>query len=356
VATIKDVAKYTGVSVCTVSHAIHGTRPVKPETRERVLIAAEQLGFRPNRLARGLKTKRTNTVGFLVSHVRVPSVGVLVTGAEEVLVAHGYSPILSCTHLRSSFELSALRTLTDLRVDGLLATGCSEMFVSKMANFDDFPVVLVHCHPESASVDHVDVDDELAIVTAMEHLLSLGHQHIGFVGRTSTRAMFAARRAGYNRALLAHGLSLHDTLICEVEPEPREVRLAMSRLLAGSPRPTALMVAHAQLSFEVLHFLREEGVRIPEDLALVGTGSDQWNDFVDPPLTRIVIPSLALGRAAANLLVSRLEGKSPEGPQSVLLDAPLLIGGSCGGRAASTSSRAEGAGQDEYSVLSSDIE
>lgn len=356
VPTIKDVAELTGLSVCTVSHAIHGTRHVKPETRERVLAVAEQIGYRPNRLARGLKTKRTNTVGCLVSHVRVPSVGVLVTGAEEVLVAHGYSPILSCTHLQSSFELNAIRTLTDLRVDGLLAIGCSEMFVNKMAGFTEFPVVLVHCHPASATVDCVDIDDELAVKRATEHLLSLGHRRIGFVGRASPRAMFTARRTGYSQALLSHGIPLQDRLICEIQPEPHEVRLGMTRLLSGSPRPTALVVAHAQLSYEVVRFLREKGIRVPDDVALVGMGSDPWNDLVDPPLTRISVPSLDLGRVAAELLVSRLEGRGPNSPQSVLLDAPLIVAGSCGSPMASSPSRAAGFNQDGGAFFSSGVE
>ncbi len=283
--------------------------------------------------------RRTNTVGCLVSHVRVPSVGVLVTGAEEVLVAHGYSPILSCTHLHSSFELNAIRTLTELRVDGLLATGCSQAFVDRMAEFTEFPVVLVHCHPApSTSVDSVDIDDELAMWRATEHLVSLGHRHIGFVGRASPRAMFAARRAGYVKAALAHGIFAGDGLICEAQPDPREVWQGLNRLLSSSPRPTALVVAHAQLSYEVVRYLREKGIRVPEEMALVGMGSEPWNDLVCPPLTRISVPSQDLGRTAAELLVSRLEGKVPDSPRSVVLDAPLIIGGSCGSPSAPASS------------------
>lgn len=328
--TIKDVARIAGVSVCTVSHAIHGTRPVKVETRQRILVAAEQIGFRPNRLARGLKTKRTHTVGFLVSHVRVPSVGILVTGAEEVLVAHGYSPILSCTHLETSFEFDALRTLTDLRVDGLLAAGSSQQFVTRMADFHDLPVVLVHSHADRGCPDRVDVDDRRAMETATRHLLSLGHRRIGFVGRASTRAVFAARKAGYSQALVGHGVPVDASLVCDVEPDPLNVEAELGRILALSPRPTALVVAHDQLFFEVFVSLKRQGIRIPDDIALVGMGDDSWTQVIDPPLTRISVPSLAVGRTAAELLISRLEGRAPKDPQSVLLEAPLVIGRSCG--------------------------
>ncbi len=328
--TIADVARLTGVSVCTVSHAIHGTRPVREETRQRILEAAEKLGYRPNRIARGLKTKRTHTVGVMVSHVRVPSVGTLVTGAEGVLVSHGYSVILCCAPPVLAEEEVALSTLTDLRVDGLLVVGRSTEFVAKLERFEDLPVVLAHGRVRSKAVDWVDVDDESAFQIATEHLLSMGHRRVAFMGRPAFVGIYAARRDGYRRALRDRAIPVDDSLVQGTSADAAEVRAALDRLLALPSRPTALVIGHEQIALEAYVYLKERGLRIPHDLAVVGMGDDTWTRVVDPPLTKVAVPSLALGEAAAGLLVSRLESSVPMQARSILLEAALVVRESCG--------------------------
>jgi len=329
--TLKDVARQAGVSVATASRALGGYGYVSPETRSKVLRAARLLDYHPNALARSMVKKRTHTLGVVVSDNANPFFAAVVRGIEDVVHRHGYAVILCNADEDPEKEEMYLRILREKRVDGLLLAPSGEAgrFLRAWAR-EGLPLVLIDRKIEGIAADAVIVDNRSGAKEAVAHLIGLGHRRIGTICGPQQVYTGFERLQGYLEALREARIPVEKDLIREGNfKQDSGYRLAREFLEMDDP-PTALFVANNLMTIGALLALREAGVRIPQDMAVVGFDDMEWASILTPPLTAVAQPAYALGANAAQLLIQRLlRGPSPQ-PQEIVLKTRLVVRESCG--------------------------
>lgn len=329
-ATIKDVAKLAGVSISTASVALSGRGPVSQATRRRVLEAAEALDYRPNAIARSLVTKRTRTVGLVLSDITDPYFHEIAKGVEAVLSGAGYALILADTDHSVEKELRSLETFRSHQVAGVILAGSGTEESRELVRLDQDDVAVVTLGRRHSNWPFVAVDNVHAAFMATEHLIETGRRRIGFIAGPKGLLAAEERRQGYRRALARHRLSWDPRWEAVGDFTPDGGYRAIQQLLdavADRPRqgrPEAILAANDQTAIGVLKGLKERGVAVPEEMAVVGIGGIPTGEYVDPPLTTVSLPMKAMGEAAARLLIEQIEGR--EGSErEVWLETRLLV-------------------------------
>jgi LacI family transcriptional regulator len=325
--TLKDVARLAGVHPATASRALNPeTRPlVNEETGRRVLAAAAQLGYRPNAVARSLRTRRSHTVGVLIPDLNNPLFPPIVRGLEDRLEADGYVALIGNTDGDSTRERRITEQMRARSVDGfVLATAhLRNPLFSETAEVG-LPVVLMNRIAEDYSLPSVTVDNERGVRMAVAHLVALGHERIGYIAGPQDVSTGLARYRGFQAAMAAAG---H-----EVRPEQvafansfsiEEGYRCTSQLLAAGSACTAVAAGNDMLAIGCYAALDEAGMRCPADISVVGFNNMPFMDMLRPPLTTVAFPHYQVGTQAAQLLIEQLNGD--EGPVKVLFLAPELI-------------------------------
>jgi LacI family transcriptional regulator len=327
--TIVDVAREADVSYATVSRVINDKGYVDAQTRERVLEAVARTGYVVNRQARGLASGRSQVVGLVVLDLDTSYIGAIVRGIDEELAANSYDLMLYTTHGRKTRESAFVTTLTSGLADGLLLV----LPADPGAYLDSirrrgFPCVLV---------DHGGMDETGPVVGATNwqgaydatvFLIELGHTRIGFVTGTMTMGCAVDRLAGYRAALAAHDLPNDPTLVCEGDfQQPRGYECARE-LLALSDPPTAIFASNDVSAFGVMEAVRDRGLRIPDDISIVGFDDIPTASSVHPPLTTVRQPLEEMGRRATQMLLALIA--DPKRPvERIDLPTALVARGSC---------------------------
>jgi LacI family transcriptional regulator len=331
VVTIKDVAREAKVSVGTASQALGDSPAVRESTRHRVLAVAKRLRYQPSALARGLVTRRTHTVGLLISDIANPFFIRAVRAVEDVAQEKGYNVILCNTDEDPTKETQYLRVLVEKRVDGIiLATTAGSLQAVRDVRWRRIPLVLFDRELPGIATNVVKVDGVLGGRLGTEHLLGLGHRRIAIIHGPVVRSTGAERLQGYLLALRAAGVRPDPALIREGNFKQDSGRELARQLLDLSPRPTALFCTNNLMTVGALQALGERGVRIPSDLSLVGYDDMEWWTLTHPPLTTVGQPVYELGSEAMRLLLEEIEAKGRRRRQRVVLKPELLTRKSCG--------------------------
>jgi LacI family transcriptional regulator len=331
VVTIKDVAREAGVSVGTASQALRASPAVREATRKRVLAVAKRLRYQPSAVARGLVTRRTHTVGLLISDIANPFFIRAVRAVEDVAQENGYTVILCNTDEDPAKEMQYLRVLMEKRVDGIiLATTAGSLRSVRDVRWRRVPLVLFDRELSGIATDTVKVDGVLGGRLATQHLLDLGHRRIAIIHGPVVRSTGAERLQGYLEALKAAGIRPIPALIREGNFKQDSGRELARQLLHVSPAPTALFCTNNLMTVGALQTLGERGIRIPKDLSLVGYDDMEWWTLTHPPLTTVGQPVYDLGREAMRLLLEQIGAKGRRRPQRVVLKPELLVRDSCG--------------------------
>lgn len=324
--TIRDVADRAGVSRQTVSRAINDKPGIDPQTRQRVLAVARELGYRPSTLARGLKTNRTSTIGLVVPDIANPFFAEVARGASEVAYGVDYSVLLCNTDERAEREWVTLQMLEAHRVDGLLLVSSrlpDEQLVQAIERYA--PVVVVNRKQgEHPGAGYVVVNDARAAETAVAHLVERGHTRIGFVGKTSGSHSGRERWAGYQRAMRRAGLDTGESWQEECAPTFEGGRRAALEILSRHPELTALLCYNDLVAVGTIQACQVLGRTVPSDCALVGWDDIVFASYISPPLTTMRMPKYHLGEVAMTLLLELVEepGRSC---RTVTLDAELVV-------------------------------
>jgi len=326
--TITDVARLAGVHPSTVSRALHrADLPLSAETRRRVLAAVERLEYQPSAIARGLRLRRTRTLGMLVPDITNPFFPPIIRGAEEAARERGYELVLCNTDDESEREKASLRVLRERQADGLLIA-TSRMADATLASVrrERFPFVLVNRGSRVAEDPVVEVNNARAASEIVAHLVDLGHTRIAHIAGPLCTTTGAERAAGYRDALRAHGLPVDAALIAESAAYSEDAGHDAAKLLLEQA-PTAIFAANDLLALGALRAARETSVRVPIDLSLVGINDIPMVGLLDPPLTTARVPQREMGAIAARMLIGLLE-REPVAQRHVLLDTELIIRGS----------------------------
>ena len=318
----------------TVSRALSRTDlPLRPETRRKVQAAVERLGYRPSVLARGLRTRRTSTLGMLVPDITNPFFPPIIRGAEEAARARGYELVLCNTDDSPEREDASLRLLRERQADGLLiATSRMADATLDTVRRERFPFVLVNRGSRVAADLAVEVDNERAARSVVDHLVALGHRRIAHIAGPLSTTTGAERAAGFREALSAHGVTVADDLVVEADAYAEGAGYAAGKRVLRA-RPTAIFAANDLLLIGALRAAREAGLRVPADLSLVGVNDIPLAALIDPPLTTVRVPQREMGELAVGILIARLEGRDVPVPR-VRLETRLVVRGSTAAPAA----------------------
>ncbi|RLE28840.1 LacI family transcriptional regulator [Candidatus Acetothermia bacterium] len=324
--TIRDVAKRAGVSPSTASRALNGKGRMRPETRARILRAAQELGYRPNVHARGLATRVTGCVGVVIAARHLPVersfYGLVLEAIESTLDEEGYHVVFSVLR-----DQSPPKCAQEGRVDGLTILGTDIGPELVLPLREELPVVLVD--NAVPGVDSLLPDNESGARAAVEHLISHGHREIAFIAETLADPSVARRLAGYRAALEAYGIPFREELVAEGGRRPQSWRGAMERLFSLKKFPSAIFAANDSMAIGAMRVLQERGIPVPEGVAVVGFDDGDLAPYVTPPLTSVFVPRWELGEAAARRLLELIRGEEPRARQ-VVLATELVVRRSCG--------------------------
>jgi LacI family transcriptional regulator len=315
----------------TVSRALNAeTRGlVNQETAERVMRAAQELGYRPNPIARGLKTNRSYTIGVLIPDITNPLFPPILRGIEDRLDDAGYTSLIVNTDNDAKRERSYLEALRARQVDGFISATArlDQAFLADLAA-GGVPLVLVNRSLEDRSVPAVTVDDRQGIRLAVEHVAELGHSRIGHVAGPQNISTGRRRYLGFLEAMRAAGLeALGEQVRFSTSFTEAEGARVSSELLGVADDITAIVAANDRLAIGCYDTLEARGLRCPDDLSIVGFNDMPFVDRLRPPLTSVRVPQREIGTEAANLLLQRLSNGS-QTPREILLEPTLVVRGS----------------------------
>lgn len=329
-ATIIDVATEAGVHPSTVSRVLtgHTGTTLRPATRERVLAAADRLGYRPSAIARGLRLQQTMTLGMLVPDITNPFFSEIIKGAEEAALARGYNLILCNTEDEPEREAAYLDLLRRRQVDGLLiaSSQMADARIAELRGEGGIPFVLLNRATRADDDDlAVVVDNASAAFDAVAHLAALGHRRVGHIAGPQGTTTGLERLEGFRAGVSAMGLATDPGLVVEADGFTiEEGSRALMTMLADGARPTAVFAANDMIAIGILQRLRDVGVVVPRGMSVVGFNDIPLAGLLEPALTTVRVPQREMGIAGADLLIDRLEGRPIEDGR-VTLPTELVI-------------------------------
>ncbi len=326
-ATIRDVALHAGVSMTTVSHVVNDTRRVSADVRARVDVAIRALGYVPSAVARSLKSNTTRTLGMLTPNSSNPYFAEIVRVVEDRCFKAGYTLILCNTEDESPRQSVYLKVLAERRIDGLIvvSTGDDEALVSQLRGLT-MPTVLLDREIDDPGCDLVETAHMDGGLLAVRHLLSLGHRRIACIGGPAHVTAGEQRVAGWRLALAESGAA----------PETAELLWrggftsqggyeAMHAILRADPgpgqglqRPSAVFACNDLMAIGALRAIHESGLRVPDDISIVGFDDIELSAYTSPPLTTVAQPKDRIGALAVDMLLERVTGRRLEARKVVL--------------------------------------
>jgi len=333
--TMEQIAELAGVSRSTVSRVVNGDASVRGEVRERVLQVVRETGYQPHAAARSLVTRRSQIIGVVIPEevkklFTDPFFPLFLYGVTEACNAHSYYLMLSLFNGPADQAEMYRRIIGSGHVDGMIVASAHthDPLFPKLLR-DGVPFVLAGRHPDER-VTYVDVDNVGGARMAVEHLIRLGHTRIATITGPLTMAHGEDRLTGYRQALGAHGFAIDERLIVEGDYTEPSGSMGVQRLLPASP--TAIFAASDMMAIGALKALREAGLRVPEDIALVGFDDVSMASAVVPALTTVRQPISRMGSMATEILLGMLNSSNGAliPPQKVILPTELVVRYSCG--------------------------
>lgn len=327
--TIRDVGELAGVSQATAARVLGGYGPASPAVRAKVEAAAERLGYVPNSVARALASGLTHAVGLVVGDIENPFFGAAARSMSDALEARGHTVLLTNSDEDLDRERRAVETLRARQVDALVvAPSANGPLPHLAAAAAAAPLVLLDRVVRGLRADSVTVDNRGGARMAVEHLIEHGHRRIGLVSDHPSISSSAERLEGYRDALAAVAIKPDGHLISLGGATRDDGYRAARRLLEAPDRPTALFTANNFMTVGAMLALSDLGLRVPDDISLVGFDDLEWTTLVDPPLTVVAQPASELGMVAADRVLARIAGGGGR-PRRFKLETTLIARASC---------------------------
>jgi DNA-binding LacI/PurR family transcriptional regulator len=327
--TIKDIAKRLYISVSTVSRALQGSHRVNATTRAKVMKVARELNYQPNALALNLRKQKTNTIGIIIPGFIIQFYSSAISAIQTTMEKHGYNVIICQSNESYATELKNLQTLTSYRVDGIIASVSKET-----SNVDHFrqlihlgvPLVFFNRTLPELNASTITIDDFDGAKKAVHHLATNGSKRIAIIMGPKNLHIYENRLKGYCSGLKANNLKLDNDLIKITDLSVESIIDAVENLMALKNPPDAIFTANDDSTFLTLALLKEKGVKIPDDVALVGYTSEPKAEYVTPAITTVERPTAAIGKLAAELLLNQLKPNKGEKTTEVKkLKANLIV-------------------------------
>jgi len=332
--TIKRVADRAGVSIATVSRVFADPASVSDVLRQRVIDAARGLNYQPSRAARTLRVGTSQTVGVVIPDLENPYFTAVVRGVEVVLQAAGYTLLLANSDEDTARERAILETFRAEGAAGIIVVPINN---ARGAYRDvlapPLHVVVVDRSPTNLRADLVTVDNVGGTRLGVEHLLALGHREVALLGGPPRHSTAKERERGFHEALRAAGVAVRTELVYHGDFREGGGYDGMKTLMALPTPPTAVFAANNLMTLGAYRALHEAGIRIPDQVALVGFDDIPWATSLNPPLTAVSQPAQEIGSSAADLLLDRI-ARADRSIRHLILEATLVVRASCGASAA----------------------
>jgi LacI family transcriptional regulator len=326
---IHTVAKLANVSIATVSRTINHIPTVNPKMAKRVWEAIRELNYFPNTQARALVSGRSRLLGLIVSEITNPFFPELIQGFEEVAVENGYEILIGSTNYDPERMKSCIRRMVERNAEGvaIMTFGIEQPLLDQLAD-RKIPLVFVDFAPNRPGMSVLRVDYHHGIRQAVQHLAALGHRSIAFVAGPLRLHSAQSRLVAFKKALQECGIPVNEKLIVEGDHTMEGGMTAAERLTAQKNLPTAIMCSNDMLAIGVLHRLSRSGLRVPDDVSVIGFDDIHMSAMMIPPLTSIQMSRSDLARAAVGALRAHVEETSPK--REYKIDTHLIVRESTG--------------------------
>lgn len=329
--TIYDIAKELNVSGSTVSRALNDHPGIGKKTRKAIKDLASEWNYRPNLLAASLRTKRSNTIGVLVPWINRPFISSLISGIESSAFEAGYNVIISQSHDSYEMEKQSVQALSESRISALIVS--LAMQSNNYKHFDIFnnngiPIVYVDRIPQLKNIYKVHIDNFNAAFEATEHLINQGCKRIAHFGGTSDQIIYEERRLGYISALKQYGLNINDELNLKGKSLSADESIHLCESVFGLDNPPdGLFCANDTSTVSAIQFAKNLGIRIPEDLAVIGFNNDPICTIINPTLSSVEHPAIEMGKLAFNQALRLLPDNSSTNDASMnsMPDTHLVV-------------------------------
>lgn len=312
--SIKDIAQEAGVAISTVSNVINKTRFVTSQTRDKVLSAVEKLNYRPNIIARGLRTHSTRTVAVIVPDMSSSFFSQVINGIEEIARKRNYTMILGCTSFDFKEEARITNVLLDSFIDGFIFfSGFDNYEFTKRVYDNGVPIVTLDKDFEESEIPTVVIDNSAAVESCVDYLYKFGHKKIGYISSTFDKQTTVKKRyEGYLNGLKKNNLNFDPDLVL-ISPEMRlhettSTYEAVRNFLKKGKIPTAFLTMADVYAFGLLRALKDEGFKVPSDVSVMGFDNILFSQYTDPLLTTLKQPKRLMGNIAMDLLLDIIEG------------------------------------------------
>lgn len=298
-----------GVAHSTVSRALRNSPLVNRETTVKIQRIALEAGYRTSAAARSLVTRRSDTIGVVVTNIADPFVAGVVSGIEETADQHGLSVFLANSNAEPEREVRVARKFEERRVDGIIVTASrvGAQYVPLLTHMQ-VPIVMLNNQHPSQFAHSVMIANVQASLSATRHLIALGHRRIAYLGDRHGYQSDAERQTGYRRALKERGLPFDLRLVARGDGKPEGAEIAIEELLALPEPPTAVFCYNDMSALGAMRRIRNHGLRIPEDISIVGFDDLYISQYIDPPLTTVRQPMRQMGRMAMETLLQIFAG------------------------------------------------
>ncbi len=330
-ATMKDIAKRANVSLSTVSAVINQSAYVSPELTKRVMEAIEELNYRPNAVARSLKKKSTNTIGFIVTDILNPFYPPLIKGIEDVAFNHNFNVIL-CNISNEHNRISTyLKLMLEQQVDGLLLANIALSEDLIEIEKSGLKYVLINRKPPFYDKHFVGVNNPLSSEIAVNHLIAQGYKRIAFFGGNVEINTARERKAGFMSCMNLHGLEVDPMLVFDGEYTLESGYTNVKKMLEQvGTLPEAIYAVSDIVAFGVIKGLRDSGIRVPEDVAVIGNDNSSFSENFLVPLSSVDHSTYDMGKLSMELLLQLIKEKDEIVPRQIILTPSLVVRESCG--------------------------
>jgi LacI family transcriptional regulator len=328
--TIHDIARKLNITASTVSRALNDHPRISVQTKKAVLKAAQKLNYQPNNIAAALRNGKSNILGIIIPTADRSFFSSVVRGIEEIANQSKYNVMICQTYDQYEKELASVEALLNARVDGIIVSHGKDT-----ENFDHFkkikekgiPLILFDRSNDELEVSQVVIDDYLGAFKATEHLIKQGYKRIAHFTNNKKISIYKERLRGYREALIQNGMPYDESLVIASNLQLEDGRASMTQLLSLTKMPDAVFSASALGAMGAMQVLKEKGIRIPDQVGLVGFSNETFMSFTEPSLTTVDQHSMRMGNAAAEIFLEEINGGTISKfiPQKIVLKPELII-------------------------------
>ncbi|WP_319510263.1 LacI family DNA-binding transcriptional regulator [uncultured Draconibacterium sp.] len=327
--TIHDIAKKLNISASTVSRALKDNPLISEATRKKIKKAALDMGYRPNVMAANLRTRRTNTIGVIVPLINRHFFSSVISGIEDVAYKQGFAVTISQSNDNLEKESTIAHSLFSNRVDGLiLSIGMETQTYDHLKLFSErnIPLVFFDRIVEEIPAHKIVVDDFGGAYRATQHLLEQGRKNIAHIGGPLNLQIYEKREAGYRQAISNAGLQINENLILHNSLTREDGLNAIKKIIRSKERPDAIFCANDTTALSTIIYLKEKGIKVPEDIAIVGFSNEPFSELVTPSISTIKQPGFEMGQKAAELLIKQISSKTKSKTyETIMMETELIV-------------------------------